>query len=159
QTVAQAESEWGKTEAELNAARERETELRLLQPRLQAESVELQAALEERQKGVAALSEELTELRKQFRVKQDAFKQEDAKNQTDQSECLRLQKEMETAKARLLELVRLLSHHRNETVRLTSLAVRHEEAAKAKQREFEKIHERRSSFDQQLQEQERQAID
>src|SRR5258708_6574883 len=157
QKVAQAESEWAKTEAELNAARERELELKTLQPRLQTDIVQLEAAHMERQKVLATLTEEVTELRKQFRVKQDEFKKEESKGQTDQSECLKLQKDMESAKAQLLELVRLLSHHRNETVRLTSLLVRHEEGAKSKQREFEKIAERRSVVDTQLAEQERQA--
>jgi chromosome segregation protein len=38
----------------------------------------------------------------------------------------------------------LISHHRNETVRLTSLSIRHEEASKAKQRELEKVQARRT---------------
>src|SRR5260221_14317706 len=110
-------------------------ELKALQPRLQADMVQLEAALVERQKALASLTLDVTELRKQFRIKHDEFKKEESKGQADQSECLKLQKDMESAKARLLELVRLLSHHRNESVRLTSLTVRHEEGSKAKQRE------------------------
>jgi chromosome segregation protein len=158
QQVAQAESEWGKTEAELNAAREREMEIKELAPRLESEIVQLQATLAERLKTQAGLTEDLETLRTQFRLKHDRFKEEDAKGQTDQSEVQRLQKAIETAKARLIELVRLLSHHRNETVRLTSLTIRHEEGSKAKQREFEKSQERRAALEEQLQIQERQAV-
>ncbi|OGR91846.1 MAG: chromosome segregation protein SMC [Elusimicrobia bacterium RIFCSPLOWO2_01_FULL_59_12] len=158
QNAALAESEWAKTEAELNAARERETELKGVQPRLAAELTQLTAAIEERQKGFAALAVEVTDLRKQFRLKHDEFKKEDAKSQSNQNECLQLQKGMEAAKARLLELVRLLSHHRNETVRLTSLAVRHEEGSKAKQREFDKVRDRRASVEKQVEDQGRQTV-
>src|SRR5262249_8126497 len=94
---------------------------------------------------------------KQYRIKNDQFKEEEAKGQVDQNQCVLLQKEMEAARARLIELVRLLSHHRNETVRLTSQAVRHDEGAKAKQRELEKVSERRAAFPQQVEGKEIQA--
>jgi chromosome segregation protein len=159
QQAAAAEAEWGKTQAELNAAQEREAEIRALQPRLETESAELEKVLEERQATMTMLSEELVELRQQFQLKHDAFKAEDAKGQADLSECGRLQKEIESAKSRLLELIRLLSHHRNETVRLTSLTVRHEEGSKSKQREFEKISERRIALEALRAQQETQAAD
>jgi chromosome segregation protein len=157
QQVAQAESEWGKTQAELAAALERETELKSLLPRIQTDITQLEAAVQERQKNLETITLDVTELRKQFRIKHDEFKKEESRGEADQSETLKLQKTMESSKSRLLELVRLLSHHRNEIVRLTSLVIRHEEGTKTKQREMEKVSERRVALDAQLAEQERQA--
>ncbi len=53
--------------------------------------------------------------------------------------------------------MRLISHHRNESVRLTSLTVRHEEASKSKERELEKIRLRRAALQEQISSQEKQA--
>ena len=93
---------------------------------------------------------ELQNLRTTFHEKNNAYKQEEEKGREEQSAILNLQKELEQAKSRLLELVRLISHHRNEAVRLTSLSVRYEEATKSKERELEKIRLRRLAFDEQI---------
>lgn len=151
--ASQAESEWARTEAELNAAHEREMELRQLVPRLEGEMTQIQTAFDERQAALVSLNESVEALRAQYHEKHDAFKAEEAQGQTGQNELVGLQRELESGRARLLELVRLLSHHRNETVRLTSLTVRHEEGLKAKQRELERATERRGLIEQQLAEQ------
>ena len=96
------------------------------------------------------LESDVEALRTQFHEKNQAYKQEEEKGREEQAGILILQKELEQFKARLLELVRLISHHRNETVRLTSLSVRYEEATKSKERELEKIRLRRAAFDEQI---------
>ncbi len=156
--ASQTESEWAKTEAELNAAKEREAEIQALQPRLESDIQQISSSVLEQQEVLAALTRDIEELRTTYHSKHDAFKAEDAKGVSNQNECAQLQKEMESAKGRLLELVRLLSHHRNEVVRLTSLSVRHEEGSKSKQREYDKIRERRLLVEQQVEEAEQQAV-
>ncbi len=100
-----------------------------------------------------------TSLRSQFHERNNAYKHEEEKGRHEQAELLNLQKALEQAKARLLELVRLISHHRNETVRLTSLSVRHEEASKAKSASWRKSALRRGALDEQIASQEKQAVE
>src|SRR6185369_4208516 len=85
------------------------------------------------------------------------FKEEDAKGRSEQETVHARLKELEQSKARLLELVRLIAHHRNETVRLTSLSIRYEEGSKAKQRELEKAQTRKEALEEQIRQQEQLA--
>jgi len=157
--IAQYESDWAKAQAERVSAQERETELKAAQVRLGHEAEQLGTLVAEWRQTLSGLEGEVHALRTQFHQKHEAYKQEDERGRHEQAELLNLQKTLEQAKARLLELVRLISHHRNETVRLTSLTVRHEEASKAKERELEKIGLRRGALDEQMALQEKQAID
>ncbi len=152
--VAQVESEWAKAETEKNAAIEREAEIKVLQVRFQEEVSQLQKNLTEGTAKQADLTQEVETLKAVFREKNDAYKAEDEKGQTELHEAQTLQRSLETTKSRLLELVRLISHHRNETVRLTSLSVRHEEAAKSKKRELEKVQQKRQTLEEQIRSQE-----
>ena len=155
--IAQYESDWAKAEAERAAAQERETELKTAHVRLSQESEQIGNLVDEWRQTLATLHTDMESLRKQFHEKHDAFKKEEEKGHQEQTALLHLQKELEQAKARLLELVRLISHHRNETVRLTSLTVRHEEASKSKERELEKIRLRRGALEEQISSQDRQS--
>ena len=150
QQAAQCESEWAKTEAERQAAQERTIELTAAQEKLAQESIQLEAGLGEWRQSRERLAAEVEDVRSQFHLKNEHFKDEDHKDRAQQEKVLAQQKELESIKARLLELVRLISHHRNETVRLTSLSIRHEEASKAKQRELEKVQARRAIQDDQI---------
>ncbi len=150
----QCESDWAKTEAELTAARERQAELASAQERLTEEAARLEKVCEERQLSQGSLAAEVKELQGLFHEKNEKFKAEDHTGRADQDLAQRGQRELEKTKARLLELVRLISHHRNETVRLTSQSIRHEESVKAKERELEKVQLRRAAGDAQIAEQE-----
>jgi len=152
--AAQCESDWAKTEAERRAAEERRVELQASGERLAVEAAQLQDAVHESQNIVAALDHDVSGLRAQFHEREARFKEEDAKGRGDQDAAQHKQRELDQSKARLLELARLISHHRNETVRLTSLSIRQEEASKAKQRELEKVQLRRGALDEQLRQQE-----
>jgi chromosome segregation protein len=152
-TVAQMESDWAKTEAERHAAQERQGELEQAQKRLEQESVQLQSSVEEWRQTQAALQQDVAALRGQFHERNEKFKHENERGRVEQQGAHQKQKELEQTKARLLELARLVGHHRNETVRLTSLSIRHEESSKAKQRELEKVQTRRSGLEEQLQQQ------
>ncbi len=154
--ISQYESDWAKAEAERVSAQEREAELKASQERSGQESGELQKLVKEWRKTLAQMEGEVEGIRAQFHEKNQAYKHEEEKGRGEQTAILNLQKELEKAKARLLELVRLISHHRNETVRLTSLSVRHEEACKSKERELEKIRLRRAALDEQVRSQEKQ---
>jgi len=147
--VAQQESDWAKTEAERQAAQDRETDLTAAQERLKEESSQLLVATEEGQKNQETLAAEVEKLRAEFHAKNEKFKAEDQKARADQEKSQSQHKELEKTKARLLELVRLISHHRNETVRLTSLSIRYDEGSKSKQRELEKIQAKRATLDEQ----------
>lgn len=155
--AAQCESEWAKTEAERQAAVEREGELKIAQTRLEGEIAQLQNSLEEGRQKQTALVQEVADLQSQYHKKNDAYKAHEQQGHGEQAALIQLQKDLEHTKARLLELVRLISHHRNETVRLTSLSVRQEEASKAKQREFDKVQLRRGALAEQIQQQEQLA--
>jgi chromosome segregation protein len=157
--IAQFESDWAKAEAERSGAQERETELKSAHVRLGQEAEQLEKLVQEWRQTLAGLDGEVRALRTQFHEKHEAYKQEDERGHHEQVELLNLQKQLEQGKARLLELVRLISHHRNETVRLTSLTVRHEEASKAKVRELEKINLRKGALDEQMGLQEKQSVD
>ena len=157
--ISQHESDYSRAEAERHAAQERETELRAAQERLVLESSDLGKLVEEWRRILSQLDVEVTEVRARFHEKHNAYKFEDEKGRGEQAAVLALQKELEQAKTRLLELVRLISHHRNETVRFTSLSVRHEEASKSKERELEKIRLRRSAQEEQIRSQEKQATE
>ncbi len=155
--LSQFESDWAKAEAERASAQEREKELTESQKRLGQESKEI-ARLQGEWRGThSALEAEVSGVRAQFHEKNDAYRAEEEQGRDEQGALLGLQKEMEQAKARLLELMRLISHHRNEAVRLSSLAVRHEEASKAKDRELEKIRQRARIAQEQIDVQEKQA--
>ena len=155
--ISQYESDYSRAEAERKAAEERQAELQGARSCVWTGS---RAALEKLVKNGSAihtqLEGEVSGLRKQFHEKNEAYKIEEEKGREEQAAILTLQKDLEQAKSRLLELVRLISHHRNETVRLTSLSVRHEEAAKSKERELEKIRLRRSALEEQILSQEKQ---
>jgi len=148
--ISQAESEWTKAETERAAAQEREAELQAAQKRLALESAEMDKLIADWRKTSSGLKEEVDGIREQFQERNHAYKQEDEKGRDEQSAIAGLQKELEQSKARLMELMRLISHHRNETARLTSLSVRHEEAAKSKDRELKKLRERRAQLDEQM---------
>ena len=157
--IAQHESDWAKAEAERAAAQERETELKASEVRLGQEAEQIGKLVGEWRQTHAALDTEIKGLRKQFHERNNAYKHEEEKSRHEQAKLLDLQKELDQAKARLLELVRLISHRRNETVRLTSLSVRHEEASKSKERELEKLHLRRDALDEQQAAQDKQAAE
>ena len=148
--AAQCESDWAKTEAERQAAQERIVELTAAQEKLSQEKIQLEAGLDEWRGALKRLAADVEDVRSQFHRKDEHFKEEDHKSRAQQEKALTQQKELESVKARLLELIRLISHHRNETVRLTSLSIRHEEASKAKQRELEKVQARRAIQDDQI---------
>jgi chromosome segregation protein len=148
--ISQVESDWAKAEAERTSAQEREKELSTTQARLGLESSEIEKLILEWRGTHTALEAEVDDLRKQFHERNNAYKHEEEKGRGEQAIILNLQKELEQSKARLLELMRLISHHRNETVRLTSLSVRHEEGAKSKDRELEKLGQRRTILDGQI---------
>lgn len=156
-TVAQIESDWAKTEAERRAAEERQGELEQAQARLGEEDGRLQTSVEEWRQAQAGLLQEVESLRDQFHQRNEKFKEEDERGRSDHHAIQQKQKELEQTKSRLLELARLVGHHRNEAVRLTSLSIRHEESSKAKQRELEKAQTRRAALDEQAQQQERLA--
>lgn len=157
--TAACESDVAKTEAERNAAQEREVELHSSQARLTEELREIDVALQEWQQTLKQISAELEALRLQYQDKNAAYKTEDERCRGEQEAVMRLQRELDQMKARVLELVRLVSHHRNETVRLTSLTVRHEEATKSKERELDKVRMRREALEEQIVQQERLARD
>jgi len=115
-----------------------ETELLASGERLKQESGEVGKLISEWCKNLAALDSEVVALRTQFHERNHAYKGEEEKGRSEQVAITSLQKELEQSQGRLLELMRLISLHRNETVRLTSLTVRHEEAAKSKDRELQK---------------------
>lgn len=150
--MAQTDSDWAKTEAEQQAAAERTTELADLGVRLEGEARQLETDLAAWRKTHAALHAGIEELRGVYHAAHDRFKAEDARGRQAQEDLMGRQRQLESVKSRLLELARLISHHRNETVRLTSLSVRHDEMAKAKERELERLTARRD----QLQEHKRQ---
>jgi len=155
--ISQYESDYSRAEAERHAAQERQKELSASQERLVIESSDLGKLVEEWRGILTQLDVEVGELRASFHEKNDTYQIEEEKGREEQAVVLTLQKELEQAKARLLELVRLISHHRNETVRFTSLSVRHEEASKSKERELGKISLRRSALQEQIGSQEKQA--
>jgi len=157
--IAQYESDWAKAEAERAAAQEREAELKAAQARLSQESEQVGNLVEEWRQTLSGLQSDIKVLRTQFHEKNHAYKVQDEKGRGEQSAILRLQKDLEQSKSRLLELVRLISHHRNESVRLTSLTVRHEESSKSKERELDKIRLRRGALDEQISSQENQALE
>jgi chromosome segregation protein len=157
--IVQYESDWAKAEAERIGAQEREMELKAAHVRLGQEAEQLEKLMAEWHQTLSGLEGEVQALRIQFHEKHEAYKQEEEKGRHEQAELLNLQKNLEQSKARLLELARLISHHRNETVRLTSLTVRHEEASKAKEREIEKISLRRGALEEQAALQEKQSVD
>jgi chromosome segregation protein len=157
--IAQCESDWAKAEAERAGAQEREVELKATQGRLNQEAQQIDTLLTEWRQTHSSLDGEVRALRTQFHEKHEAYKVEDERGRHEQTHLLELQKQLDQSKARLLELVRLISHHRNETVRLTSLTVRHEEASKAKEREIEKINLRRGALDEQMLLQEKQSVE
>lgn len=157
--AAQTESEWAKTEAERQAAIERHKEVVDDQARLGEEVARLQAERAQWTEAHARIAAELEEFRVQFHARNERFKEEDLKGRDDQEKATAQQKELEQARARLLELVRLISHHRNETVRLTSLSIRYEESSKGKEREREKVALRRGAMDEQVKLQEGQAAE
>ncbi len=140
--ISQVETDWAKAETERASAQERESELKTSHERLGLESGEIEKLVSEWKKTLATLKREVDKLRVDFHEKNQAYKKEEEKGRGEQGTILSLQKELEAAKSRLMELMRLISHHRNETVRLTSLSVRHEEATKSKDRELEKIRQR-----------------
>jgi chromosome segregation protein len=152
--VAQRQSQWVKAEAEIQGARERETELQTRQARLQEDITQAQKTLRQWQGAHSALAEEIQVLEKECRERTGTFETQNKKGQADQATCLQLQRDLEKTKARLMELVRLISHHRNESNRLSSLLIRNEEAAKAKQRELGKVAERRQGLEGRIQEEE-----
>jgi len=154
--MAQSESDWAKAEAEKLAALERIAEIRELETRLEAEAIQLGADAAVWRRTHETLTGEIETLRSDYHAAHDRFKEEDQKGRAGQDDLMAQQRELESNKARLLELVRLISHHRNETVRLTSLAVRHEEVAKSKDRELEKLQARKAALEEQrLQQDER----
>ena len=157
--VSQLENDYAKAETERQAAQERETEIRQSQERLAAEEEQLNIDLTQWHETLTNVSAELESIRSEYQVKNDLFKEEDTKARTEQDAVSTLQRDLEKMKARILELARLISHHRSETGRLTSLSVRHDEASKAKVRELEKVQLRRAAFDEQIHQQEIQAAE
>ena len=154
--ASQCDSELAKTEAELQAAQERAQELEAAQGRISQEAAQLESSLQQWRQSQSNLSSEVEAIRKDYHEKNERFKEEDRQGHAGQNEVQNKQRDLEQTKARLLELVRLISHHRNETVRLTSLSIRQEEATKAKQRELEKVQMRRSALEEQIQREEAQ---
>jgi len=152
--VSQLESDYAKAETERCSAQERETEIRQAQERLGAEEQQLHLDLGQWREQQTQLTAELENIRGDYQIKNDRFIEEDGKARTEQDAVLTLQRDLEKMKARILELARLISHHRSETGRLTSLSVRHDEASKAKVRELEKVQVRRAAFDEQIHQQE-----
>src|SRR5262249_5245123 len=106
-SLAQYESDRAKAEAERAAAQEREAELKAAQVRLGQEAEQVELLRQEWQKTLGDLNQEVEGLRQQFHNKNQAYKQEEEKGRAEQGALLALQKELEQAKARLLELVRL----------------------------------------------------
>lgn len=157
--AAQTESDWAKTEAERQAALERQSELTESQTRLEDEVTRLKVEVDQWQDMQKRLVAELAASREEFQAKNHLFKEEEAKGRQEQEAVLKSQRELDQFRSRLLELVRLISHHRNETVRLTSLAIRHEEGSKSKQRELERVEQRRAAYDEQIRQQERLAAE
>jgi chromosome segregation protein len=155
--VSQLESDYAKAETERRTAQERETEIRQSQERLGAEDQQLNLDLSQWRQTQTQLASELENIRGEYSVKNDKFKEEDVKARTEQDSVSTLQRDLEKMKSRIMELARLISHHRSETGRLTSLSVRHDEASKAKVRELEKVQVRRAAFDEQIHQQEEQA--
>ena len=152
--VSQLESDFAKADTERRTAQERETEIRQAQERLSAEHQQLDLDLGQWRQTQTELATALESIRGEYAVKNDQFKEEDAKARAEQDAVSTLQRDLEAMKARILELARLISHHRSETGRLTSLSVRHDEASKAKVRELEKVQLRRAAFDEQIHQQE-----
>ncbi len=157
QVIAQSESDWAKAEAEKEAASQRAAEIREDQSRAEQETLQLEAEVSVWQKTLSTLTQDIDVLRAHYQEAHDLFKEEDQKSRVGQDDLLAAQKELESNKARLLELVRLISHHRNETVRLTSLAARHEEVSKSKERELEKVQIKKTSLEEQFMLQETKA--
>ena len=155
--VSQIESDYAKCETEHRSAQEREVELGQVQERLSVENEQLTIDLTQWRATQTQLASELENIRAEYQVKNDQFVAEDAKARTEQESVSALQRDLEKMKSRILELARLISHHRSETGRLTSLSVRHDEASKAKVRELEKVQLRRAAFDEQIHQQEIQA--
>jgi len=155
--VSQVEGDYAKAETERRGAQEREVEIRETQTRLTGEQEQLTLDLEQWRTTQTSLFTEVEGLRGEYTVKNDLYKEEDSKARAEQEAVQSQQRELEKLKSRIMELTRLISHHRSETSRLTSLSVRHDEASKAKVRELEKVQLRRAAFDEQITQQEEQA--
>lgn len=145
--LSQYESDWAKAEAERVAAQEREADLALSRERLTQESGEMDRLIGEWRGALTGFESEVGQLRAQFHERHEAYRREEEAGRGEQNDLLDRQKALEQSKARLLELMRLISLHRHETVRYTALTVRHEEASKSKERELQKVQQRRQALE------------
>lgn len=155
----QMESDIARNDAECIAAQEREGELKTAQVRLQDEIHQLSSTLAERQNRHVSRAKELEELKAVFELKNATYQEESNKGQSEIEACSVLQKKLQESKNRILELARMISHHRNENVRLTSFSIRNDEAVKSKNRELEKALQRREPLAGQIVEQEKQVAE
>lgn len=150
--VSHTTSEWTKAQSDLKNAQEREAELESSQNRLRDEILQLDQQLDELRMKQDTLSVEIAELDQQSKEQWSAYTVENEKALAHHESARHAQRELESRKSQLMDVARQMSQQRNESVRLQSLSIRHEEALKSKQREVEKLQHRREAIDFQLQE-------